>query len=659
MTLRGDLQGLAADLQALGVRPGQDLLVHSSLRNIGPVNGGVEAVLRALRKVAGPAATIVVPTHTAGNSASSTMFRMATDGLSRAELSRYLDGMPGFDPASTPSSGMGAFAEYVRTRPGSMRSSHPQTSFAALGPGAADCTRDHPLQCHLGESSPLGWLYRHNATVLLLGVGYDACSAFHLAEYRVPGERPERAYHCFTTDMGKRLKHEFWDVDLDDSDFAALGQRMDKEPFVGHGRVGGAECRLVPIRDAVDFALKDRAFRQRRGPASDSLLPSPGIRDVRTAMARQDTSEIPGRYFFLSYARSSPLPPVPGTDLTDPPDESVRAFFGDLSDAVHYQAAPGSVLRPGFLDVEVSSGPYGQHGLADELGAAEVFVPLLSPDYYHRSWPRTEWAGFEQRLRDAEAVEQQWRFMPVLWTPLPTGEEASGLADALLLADGSALRAYADYGLCGLMRLPAYYGHYKRIVSELATRIVTVAEKAPLGPSPLSLGQVADLGSPGIGARVFAVAVMGRPGARGAQPAEYARLAAERLGFEVRITALAQSADQFGHAPGVLLVDPDSVVGDEARQDLDAKVADLSPWVLPVVLPSQGAMRLANDRPFLEKSYKSFQRKPDVVRRGLRGVSSLREFVRLMPYLVTHAEREYLRHGPARRPCPVRDPSPR
>lgn len=660
MTRMRDLEDLAADLRALGVQRGQDLLVHSSLRSIGPIEGGAEALLGALREVAGPAATMVVPTHTTGNSGSSTAFRAATGGLSRAGLDRYLAGMPGFDPATTPSNGMGAFAEYVRTRPGSVRSSHPQTSFAALGPRAAECTRDHLLHCHLGESSPLGWLYRHDAAVLLLGVGYKACSAFHLAEYWLPGGRRERAYHCFTVEDGERLEQELWDVDLDDSDFAALGQRMDKEPFVGHGRVGAAKCRLVPVRRAVGFAMKDRAFRQRRRPVG-SLVSSPGIRDVRTAMARQGGSEIPGTYFFLSYARLSPLPPVPGTDLTDPPDEWVRAFFRDLSAAVNHRAASGSGLRPGFLDVEVSSGPRGQHGLADELGAAEVFVPLLSPDYYRRSWPRTEWAGFEQRLRDANAVEPQRRFAPVLWVPLPTGERLPGLAGALSLADGAALRPYADYGLCALLRLPAYCGHYKQIVGELATRIVSIAEKEPLGPSPLSLSEAAGPVSQGTDGKMFAVVVAGHPGARrGAQPAEYARLAAERLGFAVWITAFAQSADQIGRAPGVLIVDPNSVAGDEARKDLDAKVAELPPWVLPLVVASQAARHPAGDRRiFLEGSYRSYQRKPDIVRRSLQGVSSLREFVTLMPYLVTHAEREYLRHGPTQRTISRPAPRPR
>ena len=262
-----DFETLVADLRALGVRRSQDLLVHSSLRNLGRVEGGARTVLAALRATAGPEATIVVPTHTAHNSLSSRDFRAASEGLSGTELDRFIVNMPGFDPVSTPSSGMGVFAEFVRTSPGAVRSSHPQTSFAALGPRAAECAGGHALGCHLGESSPLGWLDRRRAAVLLLGVGYAVCTAFHLAEYRLPGERPRRTYHCFTMGHGGRQEQKFRDVDLIDSDFEALGGRMDQELFVRHGRVGAADCRLIQMRDAVDFAMSCPSFRQRRSVA--------------------------------------------------------------------------------------------------------------------------------------------------------------------------------------------------------------------------------------------------------------------------------------------------------------------------------------------------------------------------------------------------------
>ena len=179
---------LTSDLQALGLQQGQDLLIHCSFRQIGIVAGGTATLLTSLRDVAGPEATLVVPTQTSLNSLSSRAFLAATGDLDPAERTRFIAAMEGFDPATTPSTGMGAFAEHLRLQRTAMRSSHPQTSFAALGPAAQACTSVHDLECHLGERSPLGWLYERNAAILLLGVGYSACTAFHLAEYRLSGE---------------------------------------------------------------------------------------------------------------------------------------------------------------------------------------------------------------------------------------------------------------------------------------------------------------------------------------------------------------------------------------------------------------------------------------------------------------------------------------
>jgi len=254
-----DRAQLAADLRSLGLRRGQDLLVHCSLRQVGPTLGGAAALLAALRDVAGLAATIVVPTQTAGNSLTSRSFRAATAGLGPQERARYVEAMPGFDPASTPSAGMGAFAEHVRTRPDARRSAHPQSSFAAVGPEATAVTSVHDLDCHLGERSPLRWLYDAGAAVLLLGVGYSACTAFHLAEYRRSGVRPMREYQCFTVRSGTRVECRFTDVDLDDSDFESLGAALDATWTGGaaaplRGRAGMAACTLLPIRTAVEFA---------------------------------------------------------------------------------------------------------------------------------------------------------------------------------------------------------------------------------------------------------------------------------------------------------------------------------------------------------------------------------------------------------------------
>lgn len=246
---------LAADLASLGLRRGQDLLVHCSLRRFGRIDGGATTLLAAIQDVAGPEATIVVPAQTAGNSLTSRVFRSVTARMDAEECARYVAAMPGFDPASTPSAGMGAFAEYVRTRPSASRSSHPQTSFAAIGPRSAVSMAVHDLDCHFGDRSPLSWLYAADAAILLLGVGYSTCTAFHFAEYQVAGLL-RRPYHCFTLEAGTRLQREFTDIELDDSDFGQLGSDLDLTPAPRYGHVGPAFCRLVPLRAAVDFAAE-------------------------------------------------------------------------------------------------------------------------------------------------------------------------------------------------------------------------------------------------------------------------------------------------------------------------------------------------------------------------------------------------------------------
>ncbi|WP_444950385.1 aminoglycoside N(3)-acetyltransferase [Micromonospora ureilytica] len=245
---------LADDLRALGVRPGVCLLVHCGLRRVGPLEHGPATLAGALRDVLGPAGTLLVPTHTDGNSTTSRAHLAATAGMDRAQRERYEAALPGWDRRTTPSQRMGALAEYVRCIPGAVRSDHPQTSFTALGPRARQLTDGHDLTCHLGERSPVGGLYAADGQILLLGLGYEACTGLHLAEYRLPVPLPERDYHCFRLVDGRRVRLDFRALELDDRDFPKVGAALDETPLVRHGRVGRADARLLPARAAVDFA---------------------------------------------------------------------------------------------------------------------------------------------------------------------------------------------------------------------------------------------------------------------------------------------------------------------------------------------------------------------------------------------------------------------
>ncbi|MFF1306834.1 aminoglycoside N(3)-acetyltransferase [Streptomyces sp. NPDC058307] len=248
---------LAFQLRALGIRPGDTMLVHASLRAVGRVRGGVGAVADSLLDVLGADGTLVVYTQTPDNSDPSRWPVTRGCAVPPSQWPRLRAALPAFDPGRTPSFGVGVLPEEVRTRPGALRSTHPQSSFAALGPAAAGITAGHALNCHLGEESPLARLEELNARVLLLGVGYSVCTAFHLAEYRVPGQG-SRDYGCAVADGSGRRWHRYRDVDFDSSDFPALGDAYESLPErpVTRGRVGAADCRLFDLAPAVAFASK-------------------------------------------------------------------------------------------------------------------------------------------------------------------------------------------------------------------------------------------------------------------------------------------------------------------------------------------------------------------------------------------------------------------
>ncbi len=251
-----DGERLTAGLSALGVRPGDTLLVHASLRTVGPAAGGPAAVLTALRRAAGRGGTLVVPSFTPENSDTSPQYRARVRGLDAPAREAVRSSMEPFDPALTPAPSMGTLAETLRTTTGAERSAHPQTSFAALGPAAGSVLAGHRPDCHLGEDSPLARLYEADARILLLGTGYATCTAFHLAEYRTPAP-PRRTYRCVVAPGGVRQWWAYEDVALDDSDFAALGAAFEESAAPGDVRqapIGAAPCRLVRLRAAVDFA---------------------------------------------------------------------------------------------------------------------------------------------------------------------------------------------------------------------------------------------------------------------------------------------------------------------------------------------------------------------------------------------------------------------
>jgi aminoglycoside 3-N-acetyltransferase len=249
--------GLAAMMRELGLGEGMIVLVHTSMRAMGlDHEQGAAWLHRALLDVLGSRGTIVVPTHTTWNSTTSPVHARATAGMSAEDERTYLASLEAFNPNKTPSYGMGVYAEYVRSLKSAVRSTHPQTSFTAVGMRATELVSRHDLECHLGPESPLGALYREGAKSALLGVGYDACTTFHYGEY-LWGGRSVREYRCRAADAPGDGWLSFKDIELDADEFSRVGvdfERTGAVRKVAAGAYTPAHAMAFEVRAAADFA---------------------------------------------------------------------------------------------------------------------------------------------------------------------------------------------------------------------------------------------------------------------------------------------------------------------------------------------------------------------------------------------------------------------
>ena len=244
---------IVGDLRELGVTPGETLLVHSSLQLLGWVAGGAQAVVEALRRAVGADGTVVVPTFTAQYSDPSVW---SNPPVPESWVEGMADRLPAFRPAVTPSRGVGAVPECLRTFPAAARSRHPEYSFAAVGADAEAVVADHPYDRGLGEGSPLAAVYDRGGSVLLLGVGHAVDTSLHLAEHRADIDARRVRHRAPVHRDGGREMVRYEDIALSTDDFPAAGTAFEREVGAREEPVGAATATLLDQPALVDFAVE-------------------------------------------------------------------------------------------------------------------------------------------------------------------------------------------------------------------------------------------------------------------------------------------------------------------------------------------------------------------------------------------------------------------
>ena len=172
---------LTEDLKRAGIVPSDTLLVHSSMKSIGVVDGGADAVLDALMEYFQDHGLLVFPT--------------LTYHLNQSN--------PVFSVLDTPSQ-VGLLSDLFRKRPGVLRSLHPTHSVAAWGRDAAGFIAGHEMfSTPCARNSPWGRLADRKAKILFIGTKNICCNTFlHGVEewFPVPGMLTENRERLLVID---------------------------------------------------------------------------------------------------------------------------------------------------------------------------------------------------------------------------------------------------------------------------------------------------------------------------------------------------------------------------------------------------------------------------------------------------------------------------
>lgn len=228
---------IRADLRALGIRRGMDLIVHSSLSKMGHVLGGADTVVDALVAVIGPRGTLMMPS------------------FNHRQTRCY-------NPLATPTVS-GAIPNAMWRRPEAIRSLNPTHAVAAIGPKAEQLCRGHLEAGGLGLDSPIGRLIRSGGYILSLGVPHTTNTAYHVAEVSVPcGCIDQFGHNDSIVDEEGRVRAVRGLV-FRSASCPVPEKKLDTALARGgrerRGHVGGAPSTLVKAQDLFDLRRRHLA----------------------------------------------------------------------------------------------------------------------------------------------------------------------------------------------------------------------------------------------------------------------------------------------------------------------------------------------------------------------------------------------------------------
>lgn len=235
---------LVTGFKQIGLQPGDTLLVHSSYKSFGGVDGGPQTVIDALLETLGQEGTLIMPTFNFD----------------------FCKGEP-WDVRTAPSQ-MGIITELVRQNPESRRVFHPIYSFAVLGKHA-DLLGGLRYKSSYGADSLFGKLRELDGKMMIIGLDYTNSMTYfhHVEEIEGCDYRYMKEFTGLVTDETGNTYEDTFSMLVRDieqgvvTEVNPMGELMEREGVVTILEIGAATVKLVKAEDVYRITAREMVDR--------------------------------------------------------------------------------------------------------------------------------------------------------------------------------------------------------------------------------------------------------------------------------------------------------------------------------------------------------------------------------------------------------------
>ena len=234
------LDDLVAEFRVTGLQPGDTLLVHSSYKSFGGVEGGPQTVIDALLQVLGAEGTLIMPTFNFD----------------------FCKGEP-WDVRVTPSQ-MGAMTNMVRTHPKARRVFHPIYSFAVLSKQAEFLTAER-YKSSYGANSLFAKLRQLDGKIMVVGLRYTDSMTFfhHVEEMEGVDYRYLKEFTGMVTDENGDSYEDTFSMLVRDiekgviTEVDPMGELMEQAGVITVRKIGEAKVSLMKANEVYEFTARE------------------------------------------------------------------------------------------------------------------------------------------------------------------------------------------------------------------------------------------------------------------------------------------------------------------------------------------------------------------------------------------------------------------